>query len=93
MARSKTTSFLLSAAREEEDLVAVVYAQGLQGPIKENVPTPQVNTVASLRISRQLSEKQALFVQSQPTVGRTTSGWAEPQLRRLEHRLVFARMS
>jgi outer membrane receptor protein involved in Fe transport len=61
--RSKKTSFLLSAAREKEDLVAVVFAQGLQGSINQNVPTPQVNSVASLRISHQLNDKQALFVQ------------------------------
>ena len=61
--RSKNTSFLLSAARENEDLFAVVYAQGPQGAINQNVPAPQVNTVASLRISHQFSEKQAMFWQ------------------------------
>jgi hypothetical protein len=61
--RSKTTSFLLSGAREEEDLVAVVFAQGPSGAINQNVPTPQVNTVASLRVSHQLNDKQAVFVQ------------------------------
>lgn len=63
VAKSKKTSFLLSAAREEEDLVAVVYAQGPQGPINQNVPTPQSNTVASLRISHQFSDEQAMFWQ------------------------------
>lgn len=63
VAKSKKTSFLLSAAREEEDLVAVVYAQGPRGPINQNVPTPQVNTVASLRISHQFNDKQAMFWQ------------------------------
>jgi outer membrane receptor protein involved in Fe transport len=62
-ARSKKTSFLLSAAREEEDLVAIVVAQGPRGPVNENVPTPQVNTVASLRLSHQLNDKQAMFWQ------------------------------
>lgn len=63
VAKSKRTSFLLSAAREEEDLVAVVFAQGPRGPINENVPTPQRNSVASLRISHQLNDQQAMFWQ------------------------------
>jgi hypothetical protein len=61
--RSKNTSFLLSGAREEEDLVSVVFAQGPQGSINQNVPAPQVNSVASLRITRQLNQKQAMFWQ------------------------------
>ena len=52
----KKTSFLLSAARENENLIAVVFAQGPQGPIIQNVPTPQINSVASLRISRQFND-------------------------------------
>lgn len=63
VAGSRKTTFLLSAAREEEDLVAVVFAQGPQGPVNENVPAPQVNTVASLRISRQFNDRQAMFWQ------------------------------
>jgi hypothetical protein len=61
--RSKNTSFLLSGAREKEDLVSVVFAQGPQGSINQNVPAPQVNSVASLRITRQLNQKQAMFWQ------------------------------
>jgi len=61
--RSRKTSFLLSGAREEDDLVAVVFAQGLNGAIRQNVPRPQVNSVASLRISRQFSAGQAMFWQ------------------------------
>ena len=63
VAKSKRTSFLLSAAREEEDLVAVIFAQGPRGPINENAPTPQVNSVASLRISHQFDDQQAMFWQ------------------------------
>ncbi len=61
--RSKNTSCLLSAMRESEDLVSVVYAQVLSGPRIENAPTPQQNTVASLRISRQQSDRNAMFWQ------------------------------
>ncbi|MEZ5398908.1 MAG: TonB-dependent receptor [Bryobacteraceae bacterium] len=95
--KSKSTSFLFSAAREKEDLVAVVFAQGLQGPINENVPTPQVNTVASLRISHQLDENQALFVQynfqdrwqNNIGVGGTTLAEAGAQSRFREDELIF----
>jgi hypothetical protein len=61
--RSKSTSFLLSGAREEEDLVAVVVARGPLGPVNENVATPVVNTLGSLRVSRQFNDKQAIFWQ------------------------------
>ncbi len=95
--RSKKTSFLLSAARDVEDLVAVVFAQGLQGPINENVPTPQVNSVASLRISHQLDDRQALFVQynfqdrwqNNIGVGGTTLAEAGAQSRFREDEFIF----
>lgn len=63
VARSKKTSFLLTGAREEEDLVAVVFARGPLGPVNENVPTPQVNSVASLRVSHQFNDRHAMFWQ------------------------------
>jgi hypothetical protein len=95
--RSKTTSFLLSAAREEEDLVAVVFAQGPQGLINQNVPTPLVNSVASLRISHQLSDRQAVFVQynfqdrwqNNIGVGGTTLAEAGAQSRFREDEFIF----
>jgi hypothetical protein len=63
VARSKKTSFLLSAARESEDLVAVVFARGPLGAVNENVGTPQRNSQASLRISHQFNDQQAMFWQ------------------------------
>lgn len=97
VARSKKTSFLLSAAREKDDLVAVVFAQGLDGPIRANVPTPQVNSVASLRLSHQLNEGQALFVQynfqdrwqNNLGVGGTTLAEAGVRSRFREDELIF----
>jgi hypothetical protein len=94
---SKNTSFLLSGAREEEDLVAVVFAQGLQGLINENVPAPQVNTVAALRISHQLSDNQAVFAQlnfqdrwqNNIGVGGTTLAEAGAQTRFREDEFIF----
>jgi outer membrane receptor protein involved in Fe transport len=41
---SKTTSFLITGNRQEEDLQAVVFALGPDGQIDQNVPTPQRNT-------------------------------------------------
>ncbi len=63
VAHSKKASFLLSAMREEEDLESVVFAQGLNGPVVQNVPTPQQNTYFSLRVSHQFTERNAMFWQ------------------------------
>lgn len=97
VARSKKTSFLLSAAREEEDLFAVVFARGPGGPVNENVPTPQMNTVASLRISHQFNDQQAVFWQynfqdrwqNNLGVGGITLGEAGTQSRMREDEFVF----
>lgn len=62
--KSKSTSFLFSGARQSEDLVAVVFARGIAGVIQDNVPTPQVNTTASLRITHEFSKRQAMFWQA-----------------------------
>lgn len=59
----KTTSFLLTATRETENLLAVVFAQGPLGPVNQNVPTPTINTQASLRITHQLNANHSIFVQ------------------------------
>ncbi len=59
----KNTSFLLSGMRESEDLQAVVFAYGPNGTLSQNVPTPQQNTYASLRLSHQWSERSATFWQ------------------------------
>jgi len=61
--RSRKTSFLLSGARQTEDLQAVVFAQGPLGAIRENVAAPHVNTYLSARITWQASERQSLFFQ------------------------------
>lgn len=95
--KSKTMSFLLSGARQEEDLVSVVVAQGLQGRINENVPSPQVNTVASLRVSRQASDRHAVFWQynfqdrwqNNLGVGGTTLPEAGTHSRFREDELIF----
>ncbi len=59
----KNTSLLLSALRENDDLEAVVFAQGLAGPIRGNVPTPTRNSFVSLRITHQVNDRHVVFVQ------------------------------
>jgi len=59
----QNTSFLLSGMRESEDLQAVVFAYGLRNAITQNVPIPQQNTYASLRISHQFSQRNVMFWQ------------------------------
>ena len=59
----KKASFLLSGMRESENLQAVVFAYGLKGTVTQNVPIPQQNTYASLRINHQWTERNAVFWQ------------------------------
>lgn len=95
--RSRNTSFLFSGAREQEDLVAVVFARGPLGSILANVPTPQRNSVASLRLSHQRNEKQALFWQinfqdrwqNNIGAGGTTLAEAAAQSRFREDEFIF----
>src|SRR5438876_3620176 len=53
----KTTSFMFTGQRQEEDNQAIVFAVGPGGPIHENVPAPQRNTDFSFEVNRQHSEK------------------------------------
>jgi outer membrane receptor protein involved in Fe transport len=55
---SKTTSFVVTANRQEEDFQAVVFALGPAGPINENVPTPQRNTELSGSLSHLFGQTQ-----------------------------------
>ena len=59
----KKTTFLLSGLRESENLQAVVFAQGPNGLITENAPTPQQNTFFSGRFSFQPNDRHAMFWQ------------------------------
>jgi len=60
---SKTTSFLLSGHRQEEDLQSIVFAEGPSGPIRENVPSPKRDTMISLHISHQFSSNHSAYWQ------------------------------
>ena len=60
---SKKTSFLLSGHRQEEDLDSIVFAQGLTGPIQENVASPKRDTQLSTHIEHQFSASHTIFGQ------------------------------
>jgi hypothetical protein len=53
----KTTSFMFTGQRQEEDNEAIVFASGPGGAVHENVPAPQRNTDFSIELNRQHSEK------------------------------------
>ncbi|MFN3322562.1 MAG: TonB-dependent receptor domain-containing protein [Bryobacteraceae bacterium] len=57
------SAFLLSGMRENDDLQAVVFAQTPLGLRNETVPTPDRNTMLSLRLSHQFNDNHAAFWQ------------------------------
>lgn len=56
----KKTSFLISANHERLDLQSIIYARTLSGDVRENFPRPERNSFVSLRVNRQLNEKNQL---------------------------------
>jgi hypothetical protein len=54
------TSFILSASHREQDTAAVVNAVGPNGPINENVPTPNRNSQYSIRVTHDFSSNHRL---------------------------------
>ena len=58
----KTTSFLCSVNREEEDLQSVVFASTPAGVVSENVATPNRDTEVSCRINHQISKKTTFSI-------------------------------
>jgi hypothetical protein len=58
----KTTSFMFTGQRQEEDNQAIVFAQTLAGSIRENVAAPQHNTDLSIELNRQHSQKTTYSV-------------------------------
>src|SRR5205807_4425478 len=60
LGRSKKTSFLISANREEEDAQATVFALGPSGEIRETVPTPQRNTELGGSLNHQVGHNQLI---------------------------------
>jgi hypothetical protein len=60
--RGGHTSFIVSASHREQDTAAVVNAVGPNGPINENVLTPNRNSQYSLRVTHDFSSNHRLSV-------------------------------
>jgi len=80
---SKTTSFLLSGHRQEEDLQSIVFAEGLNGPIRENVSSPKRDTLISLHIGHQFSSNHSAYFQynewEYPSFNQGVGGFVLPE--------------
>ena len=59
---SNRTTFLLSLDRDEEDQQAIVVAEGVNGPINLNVPTPMRHFFGSGRIFHDLENGDQLWI-------------------------------
>src|SRR5437867_5796952 len=58
----KTTSFMFTGQRQEEDNQAIVFAATPSGLVHENIPAPQRNTDFSFEVNRQHSENTTYSV-------------------------------
>jgi Carboxypeptidase regulatory-like domain/TonB dependent receptor-like, beta-barrel len=80
---SKTTSFLLSGHRQEEDLQSTVFAQGPGGPIEQSAPSPKRDSQISLRIGHQFSSDHNAYVQGNeweyPSSNQGVGGFVLPE--------------
>ena len=56
----KTSSFLFSATYQLDDAESIVFANGVSGVIRANVPNPQRDTDISARISHQFGQKNTV---------------------------------
>jgi hypothetical protein len=96
--RSKKTSFLFSASRKEEDLQSIIFAQGLAGAIRANVPAPSRTLLVAGQITHALSDtntfsiRDSLLVESvnNQNVGGTTLAEAGVNSRNMEHEVTFS---
>ena len=99
--RSKKTSFLISASRKEEDLQAVVFAQGPTGIIQQNVPAPSRSLLFAAQISHSLSDKNSFSVRysylSESVNNQGVGGTVLPQAgfnsRNLEQEINYSKTS
>ncbi|MEP7274510.1 MAG: carboxypeptidase-like regulatory domain-containing protein, partial [Acidobacteriota bacterium] len=78
------TTFLISFNREEEDLQAIIFAQGPEGAIQGTFPKPTRQTEFSLRLSRQMT-KNSIFsilysVEEQDTSNQGVGGFNLPEV-------------
>jgi hypothetical protein len=96
--RSKKTSFLLSVNRSEEDLQAVVFAEGPGGAVRENVAAPARTLQVAAQISHSFSDKNSFSVRESllqestdnQGVGGTTLPEAGVNYRNMEQEVTFS---
>lgn len=74
LVNGKTTSFLLSVNREEEDLQSVVFASTPAGLVSENVANPNRDTEISFRINHQVDKKTTFSIRYESTFDSTRNG-------------------
>lgn len=60
--RSKKTSFVFSVSRKEEDLQAIVVAEGSAGAIRANIPAPSRTLQLSGQVTHAISETNTISV-------------------------------
>ena len=97
LGHSKSTSFLFSGERQEEDLEAVVFARGLSGEIRDNVPAPKRNTQISFRVAHRFSARHTDYWQyndrefpsDNPGVGGVVLAEAGTRIRPVEREVIF----
>ena len=70
----KTTSFLLSVNREEEDLQSVVFASTPAGLASENVANPNRDSEISFRINHQVDKKTTFSIRYESQFDSTKNG-------------------
>src|SRR5437588_3239330 len=94
----KKTSFVFSASRKEEDLQAVVVAEGLSGAIRANVPAPSRTLQLSGQITHAISDtntisvRESLLLESatNQNVGGTTLAEAGINSHNMEQEITFS---
>ncbi len=99
--RSKKTSFLFSVSRKEEDLQSVVFAQGIAGPIRANVPAPSRTVLIAGQISHAVSDtnafsvRESLLIESvnNQNVGGTTLAEAGANSHNMEQEITFSQQT
>lgn len=74
LGNGKTTSFLFSVNREEEDLQSAVFASTPAGLVAENVANPNRDTEISFRVNHQIDNKTTFSIRFESTFDSTRNG-------------------
>lgn len=99
--RSQKTSFLLSVNRSEEDLQAVVFAQGPSGIIQENAAAPARRLLLAAQVSHALSDTNSFSLRysylresvTNQGVGGTTLPEAGINSRDMEQEITYSQQT